>query len=86
MAINGFHQSSMVLAERPMLLKLSLMEEHSLLVTFHIIYEPTSLPLEKIEYVQYCAKSEDNFQNVPLILYKFTFFQTIIMKSLLIQY
>ena len=51
MAINGFHQSSMVLAERPMLLKLSLMEEHSLLVTFHIIYEPTSLPLEKIEYV-----------------------------------
>ena len=36
--------------------------------------------------VQYCAKSEDNFQNVPFISYKFTFFQTTIMKPLLIQY
>ena len=31
-------------------------------------------------YVQYCAKSEDNFQNFPFISYEFTFFQTIIMK------
>ena len=29
----------------------------------------------RISQIQYCAKSEDNFQNVPIISYKTTIFQ-----------
>ena len=37
-------------------------------------------------HVQFCAKSEDNFQNVPIISYKTTIFQKIILKTFLIQF
>ena len=37
-------------------------------------------------HVQFCAKSEDNFQNVPIISYKTTIVQKIILKTFLIQF
>ena len=41
---------------------------------------------EKVSVIQFCAKGEDNFHNVPLISYKTTIFQKIILKTCFIKF